>query len=54
VIDGHPYLLRTALYQIAKGHLTLEQFLKIAPTEEGLFGDYLKALEKSVADYTSI
>lgn len=41
LIDGHPYLLRTALYQIAKGHLTLEQFLKIAPTEEGLFGDFL-------------
>jgi AAA-like domain/CHAT domain len=41
MIDGHPYLLRTALYQIAKGHLTLEEFLKIAPTEEGLFGDFL-------------
>ncbi|WP_235006634.1 AAA-like domain-containing protein, partial [Calothrix rhizosoleniae] len=41
MIDGHPYLLRTALYHIAKGNLTLEQFLKIAPTEEGLFGDFL-------------
>jgi AAA-like domain/CHAT domain len=41
MIDGHPYLLRTALYQIAKGNLTLEQFLKIAPTDEGLFGDFL-------------
>ena len=41
MIDGHPYLLRTALYQIAKGDLTLEQFLKIAPTDEGLFGDFL-------------
>jgi hypothetical protein len=41
MIDGHPYLLRTALYQIAKGNLNLEQFLKIAPTDEGLFGDFL-------------
>ncbi|BAZ13526.1 hypothetical protein NIES4071_53650 [Calothrix sp. NIES-4071] len=41
MIDGHPYLLRTALYQIAKGNLTLEQFLKAAPTDEGLFGDFL-------------
>ncbi|NJN11302.1 MAG: adenylate cyclase [Richelia sp. SL_2_1] len=41
MIDGHPYLLRTALYQIAKGDLTLEQFLKVAPTDEGLFGDFL-------------
>ena len=41
MIDGHPYLLRTALYQIAKDNLTLEQFLKVAPTDEGLFGDFL-------------
>ncbi|WP_414619564.1 AAA-like domain-containing protein [Calothrix sp. CCY 0018] len=41
MIDGHPYLLRTALYQIAKGDLTLEQFLQVAPTDEGLFGDFL-------------
>ncbi len=41
MIDGHPYLLRTALYQIAKGDLTLEQFLKVVPTDEGLFGDFL-------------
>ncbi|MDJ0615675.1 MAG: AAA-like domain-containing protein [Calothrix sp. MO_192.B10] len=41
MIDGHPYLLRTALYHIAKGNLTLEQFLEIAPTDEGLFGDFL-------------
>lgn len=41
MIDGHPYLLRTALYQIATGNLTLEQFLKIAPTDEGLFRGFL-------------
>jgi hypothetical protein len=41
IVNGHPYLLKTALYQIAKGQLTLEQFLKVAPTEEGLFGDFL-------------
>ncbi|MDY6897610.1 MAG: AAA-like domain-containing protein [Cyanobacteriota bacterium] len=41
MVDGHPYLLRTALYQIAKGDLTLEKFLKVAPTDEGLFADFL-------------
>ncbi|MEH2464241.1 AAA-like domain-containing protein [Nostoc sp.] len=41
MIDGHPYLLRTALYQIATGNLTLEQFLKVAPTDEGLFRGFL-------------
>ncbi len=41
MIDGHPYLLRTAIYQIATGNLTLEQFLKVAPTDEGLFRGFL-------------
>jgi hypothetical protein len=41
MIDGHPYLLRTALYQLAAGNLTLEQFLKVAPTDEGLFRGFL-------------
>ncbi|MDB9337573.1 AAA-like domain-containing protein, partial [Nodularia spumigena] len=42
MIDGHPYLLRTALYQIATGNLTLEQFLKVAPTDEGLYRGFLR------------
>ncbi|MEH2367333.1 AAA-like domain-containing protein [Nostoc sp.] len=41
MIDGHPYLLRTALYHIATGNLTLERFLKVAPTDEGLFRGFL-------------
>jgi AAA-like domain/CHAT domain len=42
VVDGHPYLLRKALYEIARGNLTLEQFVQVAPTEEGLFADHLR------------
>ncbi|MTJ06604.1 MULTISPECIES: AAA-like domain-containing protein [unclassified Anabaena] len=41
MIDGHPYLVRTALYHIATNQLTLNQFLEIAPTEEGLYEDHL-------------
>jgi len=41
MVGGHPYLVRVALYQIAKGRITLEQLLKDAPTEEGLYGDHL-------------
>ncbi len=41
MVDGHPYLLRAALYNIATNQLTLDQFLVIAPTEEGLYGDHL-------------
>jgi len=42
MVDGHPYLLRKALYEIACGLLNLEQFLQIAPTEEGIYGDHLR------------
>ncbi|MEP0873563.1 AAA-like domain-containing protein [Trichocoleus desertorum AS-A10] len=42
MVDGHPYLVRRALYEIAKGNLTLEKFLAIAPTEEGIYSDHLR------------
>lgn len=42
MVDGHPYLLRKALYEIARGALSLKQFLQIAPTEEGIYGDHLR------------
>ena len=41
MIDGHPYLLRVALYHLAKNQETLDKFLKEAPTEEGLYRDHL-------------
>lgn len=40
--DGHPYLLRTGLYEIASGNMTLERFLELAPTEEGPFRNHLR------------
>ncbi|RUT05621.1 hypothetical protein DSM106972_036280 [Dulcicalothrix desertica PCC 7102] len=41
MVGGHPYLVLTALEQIAYKKITLEEFLETAPTEEGLYGDYL-------------
>ncbi len=42
MLNGHPYLTRIALYQIALERMTLEQLLQIAPTEEGLYDDHLR------------
>ncbi|AKG24514.1 AAA-like domain-containing protein [Calothrix sp. 336/3] len=42
LVDGHPYLLRMALYQIARGRITLERLIEIAPTEEGPYSDHLR------------
>lgn len=42
MIGGHPYLVRVALYQIAKDKITLEEFLQTAPTEAGCYYDHLR------------
>ena len=42
LLGGHPYLVRAALYQIARGRMTLERLQQVAPTEEGLYGDHLR------------
>ncbi|NET32666.1 MAG: CHAT domain-containing protein [Cyanothece sp. SIO1E1] len=42
LVGGHPYLLRVALYQLAKGRMTLTQLLAEAPTEGGLYNDHLR------------
>lgn len=42
VVGGHPYLVRVALYQIARQDLTLDQLLQAAPTEAGPYGDHLR------------
>ncbi|NES81674.1 MAG: protein kinase [Moorea sp. SIO2B7] len=42
LVGGHPYLVRWALYQIARNRMTFEELLKIAATEEGPYGDHLR------------
>jgi len=39
---GHPYLVRQALYQIARGRIDLTKLLQVAPTEEGIYADHLR------------
>ncbi|NJO40162.1 MAG: TIR domain-containing protein [Cyanobacteria bacterium CRU_2_1] len=42
MVGGHPYLVRLALYAIARQHITLNKLLETAPTEEGIYGDHLR------------
>ena len=44
VIGGHPYLVRVALYHIARQETTLEQLLQAAPTDDGVYHDHLRRL----------
>lgn len=50
MVDGHPYLLRKALYNFARGQLTLESFLESAPTEAGIYGDHLRRHLSNITD----
>lgn len=42
MVGGHPYLVRVALYNIARQDMALEQLLEAAPTEAGPYGDHLR------------
>ncbi|HBB32171.1 MAG TPA: hypothetical protein DDZ80_28500 [Cyanobacteria bacterium UBA8803] len=42
MVGGHPYLIRIALYYLCRGEVTLEQLLQEAPTQTGIFSDYLR------------
>jgi hypothetical protein len=41
MIGGHPYLVQVALDQIIHQNIVLDELLKTAPTEAGIYGDYL-------------
>ncbi|MGK7873172.1 MAG: AAA-like domain-containing protein [Xenococcaceae cyanobacterium] len=42
MVGGHPYLVRLALYHLARHDMTLEELLHQAPTEAGPFSDHLR------------
>ncbi|MEH2300686.1 MAG: AAA-like domain-containing protein [Nostoc sp.] len=42
MVGGHPYLVRVALYHIAKQDTTLNLLLQTAPTEAGPYSDHLR------------
>jgi AAA-like domain len=53
-VGGHPYLVRTALYHIASGDVTLEDFLKKAATEAGFYSSYLAGHLSSLEKYPEL
>jgi AAA-like domain/CHAT domain len=50
LIGGHPHLVRSALYTLTVGDLSLDRFLKTAPTEAGIYGDLLRGHLKVLED----
>lgn len=44
MIGGHPYLVQLATYYVGTGKTSLEQLLKDASTESGLYSNHLRSL----------
>lgn len=42
LVGGHPYLLRLAMYAIAKKDITFSELIKNATTETGIYSDHLR------------
>ncbi|MBP0022293.1 MAG: AAA-like domain-containing protein [Cyanobacteria bacterium SBLK] len=42
LLGGHPYLIRLAMYHLARNYITFEQLLKEAPTGAGIYEEYLR------------
>lgn len=42
MLGGHPYLIRLALYHLALGQITLKDLLQNAPTNAGIYEEYLR------------
>lgn len=42
MVGGHPFLVRLALYHVARQNITLDQLLQTSPTEAGIYGDHLR------------
>ncbi len=42
MVGGHPYLIRLALYYLCRSEVTLEELLQKAPTQGGIYSDYLR------------
>lgn len=51
LIGGHPYLVRSLLYQVAVGDLTLAEWARSAATEAGIYGGYLSGHLKGLEDH---
>lgn len=42
MVGGHPFLIRLALYHLARQDVTLHQLLQDAPTHAGVYSDHLR------------
>ncbi|WNZ43929.1 AAA-like domain-containing protein [Leptolyngbya boryana CZ1] len=44
LVGGHPYLVRLALYHIVQDNLSLDELLRLAPTEAGFYNSHMQEI----------
>ncbi|MEA5522375.1 AAA-like domain-containing protein [Limnoraphis robusta] len=54
MVDGHPYLVRKALYEMTRHQLSLAEFIETAPTQSGLYNDHLRRHLLNLQDYEKL
>jgi len=54
MVGGNPYLIQRALYEIARGKMSLTQLLQTAPTEEGIYSNYLRCHLSNLQKYVNL
>jgi class 3 adenylate cyclase len=54
LIGGHPYLVRLALYHIARNYINLEQILTTAPTASGIYEEHLRRLWSRIKEHSQL
>ncbi|MBD0262787.1 MAG: AAA-like domain-containing protein [Tolypothrix sp. Co-bin9] len=54
MVGGHPFLVRLALYHVARQDTTLTQILQTAPTTEGIYGHYLQRIESILEQHPEL
>ncbi len=54
MVGGHPFLVRLALYHVARQDMTLVQLLQTAPTATGVYSNYLRRIESILSEYPEL
>lgn len=54
IVGGHPYLIRLGLYKMSVDELTIEELLKYAATESGIYQEHLSEHLETLSNQKSI
>lgn len=54
MVGGHPFLIRLALYHIARKDITLNELLQTAPTTTGIYSTYLRRIESILDEHPEL